>query len=417
MSNNKKKLAFNGGFTLIELIVTIGILGIVLTMAYSMGGFESKSFDNGSAKSDIQSNIRLTANYITKELRYSSNAVILPALPDTPDPSKKYIYVDKGILKQYDNGETTNILGDTSNNITATLQFKIQNSKTVYFNIQETFKNQTFQLGSSILLLNIGDYALVNATGVVISYTTEPNITNINAKPVQAISITAPLGSHSISINGGMLQLTSNLTPTDSSIKTVTWSVNDIKLATIDTNGLLKTVTNSTGIPIIVTATAQDGSGVSTAYTVTTAAVDLSAKKVTSLTITSDYDCIFNNVGTLQMRVNSITPVDAANPTVTWSINQPNSIAVIDQNTGLLTAKTTNSDLIVVVTATTKDGSNVTNTKNITIIPKLTAIYISGGETITGKGTFQLSCHVKPGGESCNTIHRSKSIKMECAYQ
>ena len=392
--NNKKRSTFKSGFTLIELIVTIAILGIVLTMTYSIGDFGRNSFNNGYAKSDIQSNIRIASNYITKELRYSSDAIVLDEFPALPDSTRNYIYVDNdGILKQYYNGDETNILGDTSNNMATKMLFKIQNSRTVEFNIQETYKKQTFQLGSSVLLLNIGENTLVNKTGPVISYITEAIITNINAKPVQAISITAPVNY--ISINGGMLQLTSNLSPTDASIKNVTWSVDDNTLATIDTQGLLKTITGIVGKSIKVTATAQDGSGVSGTYTVITS--NVSTTKVTAFTIASDYDCVFYGARTLQMKVSNVNPVNATDPTVTWSINQTSSIATIDPNTGVLTAKTTNPNVIIVVTATTRDGSNVTKTKNITINPKLTSIYITGGNTTIRKSSLQLSCYANPG--------------------
>ena len=191
--NNKKRVVFKSGFTLVELIATIGIVGIVLVAAYSMANFGNSSFNKGSAKSDIQSSIRLAANYVTKELRYSSNAKILNALPATEDliNNYKYIYVEDGILKQYNNvnGKTTNISGGTLNNISTILEFEIQNSKAVYFNIKGTYKNETFQLGSTILLMNIGNNTLIDGTGPVISYTSQPIIANINFNSVQKISL------------------------------------------------------------------------------------------------------------------------------------------------------------------------------------------------------------------------------------
>lgn len=135
-----------------------------------MGNFGYKSFNNGVAKSDIQSNTRLAANYITKELRYSSDATLLTTMPATNDPTKKYIYVDGGKLKKYYNGTITNIIGGTSTNITTTLEFEIKDN-TVYFKVEETLKNQTFNLDSTVMLLNIGGNILMDGTtGSVISY-------------------------------------------------------------------------------------------------------------------------------------------------------------------------------------------------------------------------------------------------------
>lgn len=162
--NTKKKLAFKSGFTLIELIVTIAILGIALSMAYSMGTFGNKYFNNGAAKADVQSNIRLAANYITKELRYSSDATLLTTMPLTPEPTKKYIYIDSGKLKQRYNGIIKNVIGGTT-----TLQFNIEDN-TVFFKLEGTLKNQTFKLDSKVLLLNIGSNTLVNGIGTVIAY-------------------------------------------------------------------------------------------------------------------------------------------------------------------------------------------------------------------------------------------------------
>lgn len=69
-----------------------------------------------------------------------------------------------------------------------------------------------------------------------------------------------------ITTMGGTLQMIATLEPMNADDSTVTWSVNDATKATIDTNGLLTAVANG---EVVVTATANDGSGVSGSATIT----------------------------------------------------------------------------------------------------------------------------------------------------
>lgn len=165
---NKKVSCKNRfGFTLIELIVSLGLLSLVLLIAYNMNSFGSNVFAKGGSKSDIQASCRIAANYITKELRYASNVTVLSGMPVTPTSGVEYIYVSSGKIKHYDGTTSKDIYGGTSG-IASTLQFQYQNDEILKFTISGILKSETYEMNSSVLLLNNG--LLVSSNGSVVSY-------------------------------------------------------------------------------------------------------------------------------------------------------------------------------------------------------------------------------------------------------
>jgi uncharacterized protein YjdB len=77
---------------------------------------------------------------------------------------------------------------------------------------------------------------------------------------VETITVTGAGGATAISTFGGTLQMSAAVLPENATDPSVTWSVSDETIATIDANGLLTSVANG---DVTVTATANDGSGVS----------------------------------------------------------------------------------------------------------------------------------------------------------
>lgn len=59
----------NRGFSLIELVVVVGLLGIVLTLVFAPIVFSSKSFTVQSEKTSITSDLRYAMDYLTREIR------------------------------------------------------------------------------------------------------------------------------------------------------------------------------------------------------------------------------------------------------------------------------------------------------------------------------------------------------------
>jgi len=83
---------------------------------------------------------------------------------------------------------------------------------------------------------------------------------------VEEIAVTGADGATTITTMGGTLQMAAAVLPAEATDPSVTWSVNDEAVATIDASGLLTAVDDG---DVTVTATANDGSGVTGSLVVT----------------------------------------------------------------------------------------------------------------------------------------------------
>jgi uncharacterized protein YjdB len=176
-------------------------------------------------------------------------------------------------------------------------------------------------------------------------------------------------GATTTMVNGATMQMSAAVLPANAANKTVTWS--ETGPATIDANGLL----TATGVgTVIVTATANDGSGVTGTETITVTPI-----QVTGNTVTGAGGAIsVVNGETLRMSA-TVLPSNAATQAVTWSVTAGTGTATIDPASGLLTAVTPGT---VIVTATANDGSGIVGTETITVTPILvTSITVTGTAT------------------------------------
>lgn len=85
----------NKGFSLVELIIVIGMLAIVGTMIVSFVGFSTRTYSQASAEIDIQEEAQLTLNQI-KDLVIDTNRAVSYGL-EAPDPSnmKSFTVIDE----------------------------------------------------------------------------------------------------------------------------------------------------------------------------------------------------------------------------------------------------------------------------------------------------------------------------------
>lgn len=192
------------------------------------------------------------------------------------------------------------------------------------------------------------------------------------------------------------LNLSLNILPANHTNSDVIWLSSNPNIATVNKDGVLSAVSNGT---VTITAISQDGSGIvaNKIFTISNQFV-----KATALTIVGR-NAITISQDTLQCSV-SFTPSNVTNSTVYWSVNDE-AIATILPN-GLLKAKGNGT---VIVSAKTKDGSNLTVTKNITISNQeilINTMQIAARtNTINIAGdTLQLSLSVQPNNISTNNF-------------
>ncbi|MGN0824214.1 MAG: Ig-like domain-containing protein [Candidatus Coproplasma sp.] len=198
------------------------------------------------------------------------------------------------------------------------------------------------------------------ADGVSDSYT-------VNVKAVLVTAITLSKTSSALTV-GSNETLTATITPDNATNSGVTWSSSDSAVATVDQSGKVTAVKEGTAT---ITATAQDGSGVSAscAYTI-------SKINVTSVTIDSSSP-VTVTVGSTITLTATVSPSNATYNTVTWSVDD-STIATINSD-GVLTGVKAGS---VSVTATADGVTSAGYTVNVQAA--------SGGEvtyTLTVDGT------------------------------
>lgn len=142
------------GLTLIELLISIALIGIIMSAAFSLQIFGTKTFKRGEDRADNQFDTRMASEFITKEIRYAKSLEILSSIP-TPASGFNYIFISGGRLQYYKNGIKINPpgIGDVSD---FTLSFSRVFDNTAGFKVGKQGSTD-FDLDTRVSILNIGN--------------------------------------------------------------------------------------------------------------------------------------------------------------------------------------------------------------------------------------------------------------------
>ena len=177
----------------------------------------------------------------------------------------------------------------------------------------------------------------------------------VEMDPVLATSIALNQASVELT-EDETLQLTATVMPEDATNRMVTWNSSNEAVATVDENGLVTAVAPGSAV---ITAMTTDGSNLSASCNITVLQGIVLAESI-QLNVTT---AGLNEGSTLQLTA-TVLPEECNNKTVLWSSDNP-SVATVDSN-GLVTAHSVGT---ATITATTTDGSNLSTTCTVTLLP------------------------------------------------
>ena len=228
--------------------------------------------------------------------------------------------------------------------------------------------------------------AVSNGTCKIIATTKDG--TNLSA----SIDLTVDIKAKSVALDKTSLNITSKnsinrivatVSPSQAN-QNVAWSSSNGKIATVDSKGRVKAVSNGT---CKITATTTDGTNRTASCDVT---VDV--KFVTGISFDFNSYTI-TNVNQTPVFSPNITPSDAENKNVRWSSSNTKVATV--SSSGVIKAAGNGTCKI---TATTTDGTNLSASFNITVNIKATKITLDKTkiELTTGKETEKITSSIEP---------------------
>ncbi len=308
------------GFTLIEIIVAIVLVGLVSGMAYSLLMFSNRMLANSNKHYDVQNDIRLASSYLTKELRFATDLEIISVSDSKTEVTSgvtgyNYFYIENGIVNQaiYDETTASYSVKPISKLIMGTESSFVKDaSKNNVLNLTLTANQEEkkYSVSTAIVLENFplisSSKAIVGNSGLAVKYKTKAP----HASLIQVTSITIT-GDTAITTLDGQIDLDVIILPNDASIKSVVWSISDTGFASVDSAGVVTAQNNGT---VIVTAIAADGSGISDTHTITISGQSSTPTPTPTITVTPEPTPIVTPIVTP-------TPMPTPIPTPSFPVN------------------------------------------------------------------------------------------------
>jgi len=197
------------GFTLMETIIAIAIIGLVITLSFSLLVFGQNYFSNSNTQYGIQNDGRITSSYLSKELRFATDIEIIDkgtAVSEiASDEPYSYFYINDGKLYNfiYENTDYKQVVfGSSISNSNS--KFEKVNDETLRIVIESTEDNKNYDIDTEITLenLKLNDINISGSLGTAVKYQTE-YIESSNDDSVDEDEPTISIGSPSGVLKAG----------------------------------------------------------------------------------------------------------------------------------------------------------------------------------------------------------------------
>lgn len=169
----KSRLNNRKGFTLIELIIAILILGVVMTAIYTFFMFGNKMSVKGNEQYTIQSDARLDINQIISDVTYATEVTLLSTAPTASEKASSvysYIYIENGKITRSIYNSATGIrtektlIGTRYSSTDSHFSKVTGSTDSIKIQLSSQYNDQTYTVDSVIKLPN---FSLQSPVGTV----------------------------------------------------------------------------------------------------------------------------------------------------------------------------------------------------------------------------------------------------------
>ncbi len=202
------------GISLVELLIVLLILNIILALGYMFYSFAMRSYNVGEARSNVQQNVRIASDYISRQLRYAFEVQILDssfAIPTTVDSDDDFNYIfineNNAIEHRHKDGSYVIFGGESSGVETDYLEFEISEAEggesILKYTISAISVGAVYQEYSLVSELFINNLSLLDnkiknvdvTTGTAIRFISNPDA------PASVLALPTVIESGSIATN------------------------------------------------------------------------------------------------------------------------------------------------------------------------------------------------------------------------
>lgn len=145
------------GVTLIELMIVLALLGLVLSVAYSMQNYGLVSFARGESLASQQQNVRNISRTLSEEIRFAREVEILKEIPGSPSASDTFFRASGGDIKKKKGISLEEVFVQGSKDTSYSLEFETvsANPQMVEVVVRVQSPQGNYELSTSVLGLNL----------------------------------------------------------------------------------------------------------------------------------------------------------------------------------------------------------------------------------------------------------------------
>lgn len=160
----------NKGFMLTELVVTLSIIGIVISVVVFVQRWGMMSYKLAEDRAVLQKEVRVVADHLTKDIRFASYILPLERMESDPDENYCYLYLEDGNIINLVGNEAICITREPVITVFKVSGTYVGQSYLLKFIIESEKNGEIYSLNSTVIAERIAEKPPWGAGWIALKY-------------------------------------------------------------------------------------------------------------------------------------------------------------------------------------------------------------------------------------------------------